>query len=246
MRKSCAAAGRQFGGLYLRNSNGTQQLHYVACRKWYNDYLRSVPCGEYSGDYVIVAGTVPMPVSLPDPPAPPDGPGGDVIDPGAAVREAELAARELLELQPERWSLGLADKPVHEPLLVRRLDRENSYYYIVTFGFERRATARLIVDARTADFGEATAVEQEDSWLPLFIDPLRETERWSARIADLPRLRARDVTAGQVKVEPRLVWRPCEQSMTPFLPFYPVIAGDDVVYLRIDGEMFPELTEGVA
>ena len=250
MSKSCPAAGRQFSGLYLRNSKVNNPLHYVTCSKWYDDYLRSVPCGEYSGDYVVITGTAAMPVSNPEPPgpppAPPDGPRGDLIDPDTAVREAEIAARELLELQPTRWNPGLANKPARDPLLVRRLDRENSYYYIVSFGPERRETARLIVDAHTAEFGEAIAVESEEGWLPPFVEPQRALDFWSARLVDLPALRYRRIAREAVKVDDRLVWRPCDQSTTPFLPFYQVMVGDNLVYLRIDGEAFDRLTESLA
>jgi hypothetical protein len=246
MRKSCGAAGRQFSGLYLRNSKVNNPLHFVTCRKWYDDYLRSVPCGEYSGDYVVITGTAAMPVSNPTPPPPPDGRRNRVIDPDTARREAEVAARELLELQPERWNPGFANKPARQPLLVRRLDRDNSYYYIVSFGPERRETARLIVDAHSAEFDEAIAVEREDGSLAPFIEPRRTLDPWWARLVELPALRDYRITRETVKVDDSLVWRPCDQSTTPFLPFYQVYVGDSLIYLRIDGEPFDRLTESVA
>jgi hypothetical protein len=245
MSRSCGAGGRQLSGLYLRDPKVNQPVHYVTCTKWYDDYLRSVPCGEYSGNYVVITGTAPMPDWPSDPPVPPFGPRNDLIDPGTAIREAENAARELMELQPVRWTAGLVAKPAGRPLLVRRLDREKSYYYIVPFGEEGRETARLIVDAQTAEFGEAIAIEAQESWLAPFIKPERSMDLWSARLASLPAVRARQIPPGSVRLDPGLVWKPCDQSTTPFLPFYQVGVGDDVVYLRIDGEPFEELTVGV-
>ena len=39
-----------------------------------------------------------------------------------------------------------------------------------------------------------------------------------------------------VGLHPVLVWKPCRQSPSPFLPFYQFSVGGSFEYLRVDGE----------
>jgi hypothetical protein len=66
--------------------------------------------------------------------------------------------------------------------------------------------------------------------------------------ADVERLETeRNVAAGgastPVAVEQTLVWRPCDQSHSPYQPFYVVNRGGFVEYVRVDGAVFTELTD---
>ena len=47
---------------------------------------------------------------------------------------------------------------------------------------------------------------------------------------------------GAIGEHPVLVWKPCVQSRSPFLPFYQFTVGDSFVYYRVDGERFDALT----
>ena len=40
---------------------------------------------------------------------------------------------------------------------------------------------------------------------------------------------------------PTLVWRPCRESLSPFVPFHMVTAGSHRVYVRLDGRIFAGL-----
>ena len=40
---------------------------------------------------------------------------------------------------------------------------------------------------------------------------------------------------------PTLVWRPCLESLSPFVPFHMVTAGDYRIYVRLDGRIFATL-----
>jgi hypothetical protein len=42
--------------------------------------------------------------------------------------------------------------------------------------------------------------------------------------------------------EPNLIWMPCNESQSPFYPFYEVRDGQTTFYVRIDGAVFPNLT----
>ncbi len=49
--------------------------------------------------------------------------------------------------------------------------------------------------------------------------------------------------SGARTVESTLVWKPCDQSHSPYQPFYVVHQDGDVYYVRVDGAVFSELTE---
>jgi len=42
----------------------------------------------------------------------------------------------------------------------------------------------------------------------------------------------------------KLVWKPCEQSWAPVLPFWAVQADGKTVYVGQDGQLYEELTRG--
>ena len=42
--------------------------------------------------------------------------------------------------------------------------------------------------------------------------------------------------------EPNLIWKPCNESQSPYYPFYEVSDGQTTFYVRIDGEVFTNLT----
>ena len=48
---------------------------------------------------------------------------------------------------------------------------------------------------------------------------------------------------GKIIIDPILVWKPCVESYSRFLPFYKVKMGNKTVYVRIDGKVYPRLTQ---
>jgi hypothetical protein len=42
-------------------------------------------------------------------------------------------------------------------------------------------------------------------------------------------------------LHPALVWRPCVESLSPYLPFFMVTVGDHRLYVRLDGRIFTAL-----
>ena len=56
---------------------------------------------------------------------------------------------------------------------------------------------------------------------------------------------AQTVTLQATDLYPHLVWQPCAESLCPYWPIYRFDVGgpdsDTKVYVRIDGELFPEL-----
>jgi len=100
-------------------------------------------------------------------------------------------------------------------------------YFIVEILRGPGVSARFAHNAETGDFLEAEAVQRADAVLREYVDPLKH---FPPQIPD------------PSKITPTLVWRPCIQSVTRFLPFWRLQAGGRSWYLRVDGVLFEELT----
>lgn len=258
-----AVAGRSVNGVFIRDPLDVAATHYIKTSKWRSDYLRFVPCGAYQNTFVV-AGAKPAPTPPPPPPQqPPQAPTGvRIVDPrreprpvwpGAgrlmlpileAIRRGAAAAAEVAgsgRLQP-----AFDGAQPRSAVLVQRLDQRDAYYYIVSFVAESGESARVIIDAFDGEFEEAIGVLEKGQTLPQYLPPGAALDRLHAdpvRDEDARRPQPRTGTVGQ---HPVLVWKPCKESTSPFLPFYQFSVGDRFVYYRVDGPRFEELTEGPA
>lgn len=167
-----------------------------------------------------------------------------IIDPDQAKR---AAASGLLELRGStRFRAALADALPASTLLVERLDRTDSFYYIVSFQSKHKESARVIVDGFSGEFEEASGIENADSFLPPFLPPSSVLAALYDTELDAGRYRGRPIRAGMVGQHPLPVWQPCRESSSAFLPFYQLSVGDQLIYVRLDGRRFDELTTGPA
>jgi hypothetical protein len=251
-----ALPGRNLNGVYVRNPQSAG-LHYIDWNVWKDEYLNFVPCGQYANTILVISGR-----RNAIPPVPPPAPPTNVrilkqkayinreelyamMPPASARKEAQRVAATLLQ-GSARWRAALGGKEPDVPLLVQRLDRYDDYYYIVPFKRGQAETARLVVDATTGKFMEASAIEKEGESLAPYKPPTSPLESCYGRPLDLPAVRNRVVRPGTVGQHPVFVWKPCKESSSPLLPFYLLTVGDRVVYVRVDGQVFDELTDGPA
>ena len=165
----------------------------------------------------------------------------------------KLAERGLEEhrLAESEWGREmLAEGSFGTPLLVHRLDRPNDYYYLTPWQRDGGVLGFVDNDAR---FGFFKSVR-------LFSHPLKELliaatsktdladavgRRVNNKRFELPEENGRfRVYPGTYCVPPVLVWKPCRESWSPHLPFYQLVIGSSVLYVRIDGAVFTQLTGG--
>ena len=74
--------------------------------------------------------------------------------------------------------------------------------------------------------------------------PLEVMERVAARRLDVAGWRRHALLRREgLSASSTLVWKPCQESLSPYLPFTMVTYGDRPVYVCADGEVFTKLTE---
>jgi hypothetical protein len=158
-----------------------------------------------------------------------------------AIQVARAAARDFSE---SRLKVALHSAEPKSPTLVQRIDRKDAYYFIVTFNIASRETARFIIDALSGKLTEASGVTESEKSLTRYVAPHEAVDRmFTARSASKMKweFECRRETVG---LHPVMVWKPCRQSASPFLPFYQFSVGNSLVYLRADGHLFSELKTG--
>jgi hypothetical protein len=164
----------------------------------------------------------------------------------------ELAAAALKEYNLMESDLGASFREgrLGRPLLVHRLDRPNDYYYLTPWEQSDGIMGFLDIDARFGVFRSARAFAQPESELLIGARSSRGlleaiTRRINHRTFELPDEQGRfKVYPGTYCIPPVLVWKPCRESWSPHLPFYQIVVGPHVLYVRLDGQVFTQLTSG--
>ncbi len=223
----------------------------VSYSTWQTDYLTPNGYGtQWLGRYVAVCdpdppdapGTAAAPQPLPKPPLPTDGP---LID-AERVKEQLLGKlREAGLLSRPDWSKVFEGARAGEPILAQRLDRLDSYYWIVP-AVDAQGSMRAVVgiDAHSGNYQQAMAMPNPDAPIFGFADAQKATDHVRGRQFDLPAGAGRLIVRPQgLSVHPALVWRPCRESLSPFYPFRMMLLGAQRLYVRVyDGAVFTKLS----
>ena len=164
--------------------------------------------------------------------------GGPPLSPPEILTAAQAVADRLGK--QTQWRYAFRHASPDPPLLVARLDRPGTYYYIAPFRIAGRLTGRIELNAQTGKYGEATGVVTPKDELSRYASV---DDVWARVRTPLPESRsARPARPARMPViEPILVWRPSLQSRTPFLPFHLGRIGRKVTYFRVDGKEFDDL-----
>jgi hypothetical protein len=219
----------------------------VSYSTWQRDYLTPNVFGtQWLHQYVAICDPDP-----PGSPGPPPVPERERRFDGRPLLAAGLVREELLGklkdaglLSHPVWSKVFDDVRTAEPLLVERLDRPDSEYWIVPTVDERgRLRAAVGIDARFGDYQQTMAVRNPEASLFGFAEPENVIAHVIGRRLELPG-NAGAVTMQQgLTVHPAFVWRPCRQSLSPFYPFRMILLGAHRIYVRVfDGAVFTALT----
>lgn len=170
-----------------------------------------------------------------------------VIGPPDILARALAEANRLSKLS--NWKPAFERSLPETPLLVRRLDQTDRYYYIVSFASAVGITARLRMNAHTGRFSEGIGVDNLSDALDPYYAP-DEVRRRAPRLLEAAATkgqttrRPKGTPALAIGIEPFLVWKPCAQALSAFLPLYKISIGQRPWYFRVDGKVYEELTFG--
>jgi hypothetical protein len=140
------------------------------------------------------------------------------------------------------WKAALEGATSHDGVLVRRVDRADEFYYVVTLSRSGRASARMAISARTGALLRCHGISTREGDLTRWVPPSDVLKAREGRTLNSQAgCESLIVRASSATILPTLVWRPCAASVTPLLPFHVVAIGDTVAYIRVDGRVYPEL-----
>lgn len=226
-----------------------QNISYL---EWQRTYMIGVPAGYWAGKFIALTGQ-----KAPLRPAMPTGlrlarriskrkPTRKLLKPSAAIKLALLGLKEHGLTKRRNYASVLDQTRTGEPLLVQRLDRLDSFYYIIPRKDKSGAIAMVIaVDAVTGDYLESAVRSASSGGIFPMLDPQEARARVIGHAIDMPDKQGRLVIRKQAaQLYPHLVWRPCRESLSPFCPFYMFTVGREHIYVGLDGLIFTELRNG--
>lgn len=218
---------------------------HISYTTWRTDYMTGIPSGHWAGKFVAVCDPEPPPTRHPErqEEVRREFDGERLIEPGVA---AELSVRALEEVgltKRDTWRTALDGAKLGEPVLVQRLDRADSFYWVVPRGRGRGATAVVNIDARFGTYMQARALPDAEGTALL---TLSRKDVDGLILDTLHQLPGREgellIRPGLACVSDHWVWRPCRESLSPYYPFKMVSYGANRLYVRADGRIFTHLT----
>jgi len=221
---------------------------HITYATWQADYMTGVPGGHWIGKFIAVCD--------PEPPADRVGeqrppvqrlPGDRLIDPTLASENALAGLRDFGLYERDAWKTALQGTRPGDPVLVERLDRLDSFYYIVPMIARRKRTPVAVsVDARFGNYRQAVALPEQGTSILTGLDQKTILERIVNQKIELgDRLGKVLIRPEAYCLHPTLVWKPCRESLSPFYPFHMITLGAHRIYIRIDGQIFTTLHDDI-
>lgn len=136
---------------------------------------------------------------------------------------------------PKEYSRAMENAVADQPLLVERLDRTGEFYYIVPFNRKEKTTLLVIIDARTGEMKEASYLKE-----PAPYPRVNREEAQKILAAHLKDPKAKEEILRQ---NPVMVWKPSEESQSPFEPFWSIRVGGKIWYIGQNGKVFDKVSE---
>lgn len=161
--------------------------------------------------------------------------------PDQAIEFSEVGLKEYRLLEDKRVASAIEDAKPGKPQQVLRLDKPNTYYYLVPWENKEGVAALTQIDARFGIFHSLQLREKPTRKEFLHKDDI--LKRVMHNRFELPEQKGRLILYPEVAcLSPTLVWQPCQESFSPHLPFYQFTVGEHTIYVRVDGEVFTKLT----
>jgi hypothetical protein len=216
---------------------------HISYTTWVSTYMTGVPDGIWSGRFLAVCDPEPAATEVGRRETEPGEPKRQkLLDPAEAARHA-LAGIDRHRLREHgRFARAFEGAEPSAARLVQRLDRTDSFYYLVPLLREDRPKAVISVGALDARYHQASIVPDDSGWDLGSLEREAIFDRVVGRRLVVDETRVRVPVRGEaVSIYPTLVWKPCRESLSPSHPFAMIMVGDQRFYVRSDGEIFSKL-----
>lgn len=127
-----------------------------------------------------------------------------------------------------------------EPILVQHLDVPDTFYYLVPMEKSGGITALLSVNGLYGNFEGGQAFRKPVR--KLFLTRQDIVERLLGSPVELgEKLGRAPLREGAFCFYPIMVWKPCQESRSPYYPFHMITVGNWRIYVGYDGTVYSEL-----
>ena len=146
-------------------------------------------------------------------------------------------------LRDEHFVKALKGAKPSQPVLVQRLDLPDTYYYLIPMKTDKGTTAMLSIGGLHGEFqGGQAFTKPAKEILKRPVDVSKELKNSLSKPIELgERLGKLIIREGAYCFHPLMVWRPCEESRSPYYPFYMITVGNRQIYIGYDGQIYPRL-----
>ena len=229
-------------GFYLRNPYGPLD-HHVDVRSWKAQYQTGVLHGIWRTRRVVVcagaaAGAAPKLRAEPEPPFVRRA----LIDPTDVPGAARNAIAGDRFARHPRWQEAARGTAPGEPMLVTRLNFPADHHFIVPMLRDGRATLLLTLDAYDGSYRESAPVDPDHPASPAAARARLEAMLGQGAVDLESNSEPVPLWPDTTAVFPSLTWRPCLESLSPYLPFLHVNTGNRQLHIRLDGKVFGEIS----
>lgn len=134
---------------------------------------------------------------------------------------------------PKEWSESMGNSIAAQPLLVKRIDRKKSYYYIVPFNIRDEAKLLIIIDAISGKLKEVLYLKEPVSFP-------RITKGMAIQILTKYLEERKIATSIEIPII-TLVWVPSEQTQSPFEPLWRIQIQSKEWFIDQKGKVYDEI-----
>lgn len=163
----------------------------------------------------------------------PHNPKAPLLQPSMARKMAKRGLYQTPWIYQLKPPIAYKDLTPTEALLVRRVDRPHSFYYLVPFVSHDQTILVVIVDAVGGRFKEAAKLSTPG------IYPKINATRAVTLLKK--HLRSKQRRPPEFRSAPTLVWRPCRQSQSPYEPLWYFEADSSRWYVDQAGQVYSNL-----
>lgn len=150
------------------------------------------------------------------------------ISPEEAILKAIDSIRKDEIQKPPHSAPKIRNGTPSTPFFVKRIDKENSAYFLVPWMDEDKVTLIVQINATNGEFQAVSIFEKMKE------SPIISCDS-ALKCAKTAYPKASFINRG-------LVWKPCEESTDPFNPFYLLEFGDSRVYVSMKCTILTSLT----